>query len=100
METQIWTDWLVNQSPIIVILIIVLYFGSRFFKEILAQRDLVITEKDEKIENHSNKVMELYGKAIEAQTRNTEVQERLIEVIEETSKNVRDLTHVVDKAAK
>jgi Na+/H+ antiporter NhaB len=97
METQIWTDFLMNQAPVIIVVCIGIYAIYKHFTKTDAQKDLIIKEKDIKLEEHYNRTTDLYAKAVEAIVIGSQINQRQIEVIEETSKNVRDLTHVIDK---
>jgi hypothetical protein len=99
---QLWTDFLMKQAPVIVVLGLFCYFMYKHFTGQQDKKDITIKEKDmllietiklkdAKIDEQSKSVMELYGRAIEAQNRNSEVQEQLLEIIKDTRESVREL---------
>jgi hypothetical protein len=103
MEQSIWSDFLMKQAPVIVVLGLCCYFMYKYFSAQQDKKDATIKEKDalfiatitakdEKIEEHQKSVMDLYGKAIEAQNRSTAVQEQLLEVLKETKEDVNRLS--------
>jgi hypothetical protein len=103
---QLWSDFLMKQAPVIVVLGLFCYFMYKHFTRqadkdgtTIKEKDALLIEtirlKDDKIEEQSKSVMELYGRAIEAQNRNSEVQEQLLEIIKETRESVRELNNKI-----
>jgi hypothetical protein len=103
IEQSLWTDFLMKQAPVIIVLGLISYFMYKYFISQQDKKDATIKEKDalfiatitakdEKIDEHQQAVMELYGKAIEAQNRGNMVQEQLLEVLKETKDEVNKLS--------
>jgi hypothetical protein len=85
METvnQALLNTLLQQSPIIIVMVIIGYVMWAYIKE----KNKVIKEKDEQIMHNQDKLMELYGKAVDSQTKLTLAIEELRKDVERNSKN-------------
>jgi hypothetical protein len=116
-ESDLWGDFLMKQTPVIIVLGLFCYFMYKYFvsqqtsKETtikekdtliistIREKDLLLIEtvkvKDQKIDEQNKAVMELYGKAIEAQNKNTEVCEQLLEVLKDTRNDIRHLSEKI-----
>jgi hypothetical protein len=92
MEQTIWADFLMKQAPVIIVLGLFCYKMYTYFIAQQDRKDATIASKDNKIEEHQQKVMELYGNAIEAQNKGNLVQEQLLEVLKETKEDVKHLS--------
>jgi hypothetical protein len=103
IEQTLWNDFLMKQAPVIIVLGLFCYFMYKYFITQQDKKDTTIKEKDalfistiaskdQKIEEHQTKVMELYGKAIEAQNKGNLVQEQLLEVLKETKDDINKLS--------
>jgi hypothetical protein len=83
MEQSIWSDFLVNQAPSIVIIGVFCYGTYKYFTAQQEKKDNLIAQKDSQIAAQTKEATDLYGKAIEAHTKSNMLQEQLMDLLKE-----------------
>lgn len=88
MEQSLWSDFLMKQAPVIVVLSVFCYGMYKFFTAMIAKKEAQIESKDVQITAQTERCTDLYGKAIETNTKTNLLLEQLLDIQKEIKTDI------------
>lgn len=67
VPVEAWTDVLMKQAPIVIVLCVGLYFMYKYFVAQITAKDALIASKDTHIKEQNDKLIDLYADAVATQ---------------------------------